>query len=71
MLFVQTANVILMRPQKWETLGFGPWLTGIVARMPHSKAAIALANKLARIAWSILRHGTRFGAMRDEALEAI
>ena len=68
---MQAANVILMRPHRWEAMGFGSWLPGIVARMPHSKAAIALANKLARIAWSILRHGTRFGAPRDEALEAI
>jgi transposase len=39
--------------------------------MPRNKAAIALANKLARTAWSILRHGTRFDAPRDETMEAI
>lgn len=30
-----------------------PWLTEAVARMPRNKAAVAPANKLARIAWSL------------------
>lgn len=34
-----------------------PWLAALLARMPAKKAAIALANKLARIAWAILAHG--------------
>jgi hypothetical protein len=34
--------------------------------------AIALANKLARIAWSVLAHGRDFEAMKiDEAAEAL
>jgi transposase len=39
--------------------------------MPRNKAAVALANKLARTAWSVLRHGTRFDAPRDMAMEII
>jgi hypothetical protein len=39
--------------------------------MPRNKAAVALANKLARTAWSVLRHGTRFDARRDMAMETI
>lgn len=71
MLFVQAAKVIMMRRAKWPDFSFGAWLTGAVARMPRNKAAIALANKLARTAWSILRHGTRFDAPGDMALDAI
>jgi transposase len=71
MLLVQAANVILMRPHRWDALGFDPWLTGITERMPHNKAAVALAHKLARIAWSILRHGTRYHAPGDVALKGI
>jgi len=63
-LFIQAANVILMRPQNWERFSFGPWLSGAAARMHRNKLAAALANKLARIAWSVLRHNKRF----DEAL---
>lgn len=34
-----------------------PWLTGIVARRPYKVAAVALANKMARIAWAVLTRG--------------
>lgn len=71
MLLVQAANVILMRPHRWNALGLGPWLRGVVARMPHNKAAVALANKLARTAWSVLRCGSKYEVERDEALAAI
>lgn len=59
-LFIQAANVILMRPKNWEKFSFGAWLTGAASRMHRNKLAAALANKLARIAWSVLRHNTRF-----------
>jgi len=71
MLLVQAANVILMRPHRWDALGLGPWLRGVVARMPPNKAAVALANKLARTAWSVLRHSTRYTVTSDEVLGAI
>jgi transposase len=71
MLFVQAAKVIMMRQNRWSTFSFGPWLTEAVKRMPRNKAAVALANKLARTAWSVLRHGTRFDAPRDMAMETI
>jgi transposase len=63
-LFIQAANVILMRPKSWEKFSFGTWLANASARMHRNKLAAALANKLARIAWSVLRHNKRF----DEAL---
>lgn len=65
-LFVQAANVILMRPQNWKRFSFGTWLERAQPRMHRNKLAIALANKLARIAWSVLRHATAFDARRDE-----
>jgi transposase len=34
-----------------------PWLTGIVARRPYKVAAVALANKMARIVWAMLNRG--------------
>ena len=34
-----------------------PWLADIIARKPTKVAAVALANKNARIAWALLRHG--------------
>ena len=34
-----------------------PWLADIIARKPTKVAAVALANKNARIAWALLHHG--------------
>ena len=53
-LFVQAAHIILMRPHNWQRFSFGPWLQPAAPRMHKNKLAAALANKLARIAWSIL-----------------
>jgi transposase len=64
-------TLIMMRQNRWSAFSFGAWLTEAVKRMPRNKAAVALANKLARTAWSVLRHGTRFDAPRDMAMETI
>ncbi|MCH9051915.1 MAG: hypothetical protein IIA72_12650 [Proteobacteria bacterium] len=34
-----------------------PWLADLIARRPTKVAAVALANKMARMAWALLRHG--------------
>jgi transposase len=67
-LFVQAAHIILMRPHNWEKFSFGPWLTEASKRMHKNKLAAALANKLARIAWSILRHGKDFDTHHIEVM---
>lgn len=40
--------VITMQQNRWSAFSFSPWLTEVVARMLSIKAAVALANKLAR-----------------------
>jgi transposase len=37
-----------------------PWLTALLARRPTKVAAIALANKIARIAWAMMARGERY-----------
>lgn len=69
-LFVQAANVLLMRPHNWEKFSFGEWLINAATRMHRNKLAAALANKLARITWSILNTGKAFDTHRIE-VEAI
>jgi transposase len=54
MLFMQAARVVLLRPRNWMKHGFGPWLAAAAQRLHHNVLATALANKLARIAWSVL-----------------
>jgi transposase len=39
-----------------------PWFAGLLQRMPPKKAAVALANKMARIAWAVLVHRTPYRA---------
>ena len=36
------------------------WLLALMARRPTKVAAIALANKIARIAWALMTKGTRY-----------
>jgi transposase len=37
-----------------------PWLTALLARRPTKVAAIALANKVARMAWAMMAKGERY-----------
>lgn len=69
-LFIQAANVLLMRPQNWQKFSFGAWLANAATRMHRNKLAAALANKLARITWSVLNTGKAFDTHRIE-IEAI
>ena len=49
-----TAWVVLIKPKSWERHGLKAWLEAAKKRLHHNVLAIALANKLARIAWSVL-----------------
>jgi transposase len=66
-LFIQAAKVIIMRPHNWHRFSFGDWLKGAATRLHKNKLATALANKLARISWSVLRHGRAFDSHREAA----
>jgi len=39
-----------------------PWLARLIERKPTKVAAVALANKIARIAWVIMTRGERYRA---------
>jgi hypothetical protein len=40
----------------------GCWLRGLLSRAHRNVAIVALANKMARIAWVVLRTGTHYEA---------
>ena len=63
-LFVQAAWVVLIKPKIWERHGLKPWIDAARKRLHHNVLAIALANKLARIAWSVLARGRVFAARK-------
>jgi transposase len=66
-LFTQAARVVLVRPNSWERYGLKAWIEAARRRLHYNVLAIALANKLARIAWSVLAHGRGFEVKRDMA----
>jgi len=63
-LFVQAAWVVLIKPQSWERHGLKTWIEAHKKRLHHNVLAIALANKLARIAWAVLAKGRNFEMTR-------
>ena len=66
-LLMQAAKVLLMRPHNWPRYSFGAWLTTASGRLHRNKLAVALANKLARIAWSVLRNDKAFDTHLETA----
>src|SRR5580704_13356394 len=45
---------------KYDTAGFGQWVHRLEARAPRNKVIVAIANKLARIAWAVLSSGNEY-----------
>ncbi len=66
-LFIRGARVILLRPENWPKHSFGPWLEAASRRLHRNVLAVALANKLARIAWSVLAGERHYEARRAAA----
>lgn len=52
-LFVHGARAVLLRV-KYDTAGLGRWVDQLAARTARNKVIVAIANKLARIAWAVL-----------------
>ena len=67
-LFVQAAWVVLIKPKSWERYGLKPWIEAAKKRLHHNVLAIALANKLARIAWAVLNKERNFECVRKDAM---
>jgi len=55
-LLVAGAMSVIMHAKRRGTTN-QPWLADMIARKPTNVAAVALANKTARIVWVLLRHG--------------
>ena len=50
----------VIRYAKFHGTKHRPWLTALLARRPTKVAAIALANKMARMAWAMMVRGDRY-----------
>jgi transposase len=68
-LFVQAAWVVLVKikPEGWERYGLKSWIESAKQRLHRNLLAIALANKLARIAWAVLHKGRVFECVKTNA----
>jgi transposase len=59
-LFVQAAHVVLERRPSTARQSLWPWIEQASKRLHRNMLAIALANKLARIAWAVLARGRAY-----------
>jgi transposase len=55
-----TGALAVIRYAKIHGTKHRPWLTALLARRPTKVAAIALANKIARMAWAMMARGDRY-----------
>jgi len=62
-LFIHGARAILSRPEKTGAV-FGSWLTQLRASKPFNVVCVALANKLARMVWAVLKYRQGFNAAK-------
>jgi len=60
-LFIHGARAVLARIKR-EEHQFGNWLDRLEARSSRNVVIVAIANKLARIAWAVLTKGTVYCA---------
>ena len=55
-----TGALAVIRYAKIHGTKHRPWLAALLARRPTKVAAIALANKIARMAWAMMARGERY-----------
>jgi transposase len=58
-LFVHGARAVLLCV-KYDTGRLGQWMRQLELRAPRNKVIVAVANKLARIAWAVLSTGNEY-----------
>lgn len=58
-MFIHGARAVLLRV-KYDTAGLGHWVQQLQARTARNKVIVAVANKLARIAWAVLFRGEAY-----------
>lgn len=65
-ILIHGARAAVLRIKRDRAL-IGPWLDGLDARAPKNVVVVAMANKLARIAWAVLSSGEDYRPMGNTA----
>ena len=58
-MLIHGARAVLFRV-KYDIGGLGQWVHRLAQRAPRNKVVVAIANKLARIAWAVLSSGNDY-----------
>lgn len=74
-LFIHGGRSVLAHAERRRRAGqdlgrLERWALNLKDRVGHNKAAVALANKLARVAWAVWKHGRTFDAHYEPATAA-
>ncbi|WP_442967607.1 hypothetical protein [Rhizobium sp. BR 362] len=67
-LLVVGASAVIQHARRGAKVS--AWLTELLRRRSYKVAAIALANKMARIVWALLVRGGQFHSTANEAMAA-
>ena len=68
MILIHGARAVVLRSKR-DRIAMGPWITALERRAPRNVLIVAMANKLARIAWAVLSTGQDYRAVPN-SLEA-
>jgi transposase len=63
-LLVVGATAVIWQARRGNGRSVSPWLLALLQRKPPKLAAVALANKIARIAWKLMTTGETYDARR-------
>ncbi|RZU29648.1 IS110 family transposase [Edaphobacter modestus] len=65
MILVHGARAVVLRSKR-DRIAMGAWLTSLEGRAPRNVLIVAMANKLARIAWAVLSTGQDYRVVPAE-----
>ena len=61
-VLVVGATAVILQVRRGQSAAASPWLVELLKRKPPKLAAVALANKIARIAWKLMVTGEVYNA---------